>query len=121
MINHKDRRHYPRTKIKLPVVKMAKEGLVDGEIQDLSVAGAFIRCPAMPQANDSFHMVISAKGRLISITAEMVWRDFDKLKNKNKLRGIGVRFKKIFSGDRLFLREILAKHQRNILVPWLPR
>ena len=68
MSNHKERRYYPRTKVKLPVVRMAGDDLVDSEIEDLSLGGAFIRCSMMPNGKDNFHMVISAQGRLISIT-----------------------------------------------------
>jgi len=72
MLNHEERRHSPRSNIKLPVVMIASESIVDGEIQDISLGGAFIRCPTMPNPKDSFHMVITSKGRLISIIAEVV-------------------------------------------------
>ena len=39
MSNPKERRHYPRPKVKLPVVKMVGNDLVDGEIEDLSLGG----------------------------------------------------------------------------------
>lgn len=75
MSSHNERRYYPRTKVKLPVVRMAGDDLVDGEIEDLSLGGAFIRCSVMPNGKDNFHMVISAQGRLISITGEVAWKD----------------------------------------------
>ena len=59
MSDPKERRYYPRTKVKLPVVKMVGNDLVDGEIEDLSLGGAFIRCSAMPNGEDNFHMVIT--------------------------------------------------------------
>jgi c-di-GMP-binding flagellar brake protein YcgR len=121
MVNPKERRNYPRAKIKLPVVKMAGTGLVNGEIQDLSLGGAFIRCQEMANTKEKFHMVISAKGRLISIIGEVVWEDVNEINNKTTLRGIGVRFKQIFSGDRRFLREVIASHHRKKLTAWLPR
>jgi hypothetical protein len=121
MSNHEERRDYPRTKIKLPVVKMAGDDLVDGEIQDLSLGGAFIRCSAMPNDKDNFHMVISAKGRLISLIGEMVWKDVHTFKNKTTLRGMGIRFRQLLIGDRQFLRDVIAKHQRNKFLAWLPR
>jgi len=121
MLNRKERRNYPRAKIKLPVVKMAGNGLVKGEIQDLSLGGAFIRCPEMANTKDKFHMVISAKGRLMSIIGEVVWQDVNKINKKTTLRGMGVRFRQIFSGDRRFLREVIASHHSNKLTAWLPR
>lgn len=121
MSTPKERRYYPRTKVKLPVVKMAGNDLVDGEIQDLSLGGAFIRCSAMPNGKDNFHMVISAKGRLISLTGEMVWKDVQKSNNQTRFRGIGVRFDKLLSCDRQFLRDVIDKHQKNKFTAWLPK
>ena len=121
MFNHEDRRRYRRAKIKLPVVRMAAEALVDGEILDLSLGGAFIRCSATPNVNDKVYIVISAKGRLISITGEVVWSDVDKFNSKTALGGMGVSFKKILNGDRRFLLDVIGRRQRNILGAWLLR
>ena len=121
MSSHNERRYYPRTKVKLPVVRMAGDDLVDGEIEDLSLGGAFIRCSAMPNGKDNFHMVISAQGRLISITGEMAWKDVQKFNNKATFRGMGVRFRQILLGDRQFLRDVIAEHHKNKFTAWLPR
>jgi len=121
MSNHKERRDYPRTKIKLPVVKMAGNDLVDGEIQDLSLGGAFIRCSAMPNVMDNFHMVISAKGRLISLTGEMVWKDVNTFKEKTTFCGMGIRFRQLLTGDRQFLRDVIAKNHKNKFLAWFTR
>jgi hypothetical protein len=119
MANSRERRNYPRAKIKLPVVKMAGDGLVNGEIQDLSVGGAFIRCPETANTKDNFHMVISAKGRLMSIIGEVVWQEVNTINAKNIFRGMGVRFKQILNGDRRFLLEVIASHHDNRLASWL--
>jgi len=109
MLNPEERRHYPRSNIKLPVVMITGESLVDGAIQDISLGGAFIRCPTMPNPKDSFHMVITSKGRLISIIAEVVWSDGHKFKSKAALGGIGVRFRQLLHGDRRFLANMVAE------------
>ena len=121
MSDPKERRYYPRTKVKLPVVKMVGSDLVDGEIEDLSLGGAFIRCSAMPNGKDTFRMVISAKGRLISLTGEMVWKDVKKSKNQTTFRGMGVRFSQLLIGDRQFLRDVIVKHHRNKFTARLPK
>ena len=100
---------------------MAADGLIDGEIQDLSLGGAYIRCLEMPNSKDELHMVITARGRLISITGEMVWSDVNESNGKTRLRGIGVRFRKVFNGDRRFLLDVIGKQQKNIFGGWLPR
>jgi hypothetical protein len=121
MSNPKERRHYPRTKVKLPVVKVVENDLVDGEIEDLSLGGAFIRCSAMPNGKKTFHMVISVKGRLISLTGEMVWKDVQEFNNQTMFRGMGVRFQQLLIGDRQFLRDVIAKHHKNKFTAWLPK
>jgi hypothetical protein len=121
MSNPNERRYYPRIKVKLPVVRMAGKDLIDAEIEDLSLGGAFIRCSVMPNGKDNFHMVISAQGRLISVTGEVVWKDVQKLNNQTRFRGMGVRFSQLLIGDRQFLRDVIAKHHRNKFLAWLPR
>ncbi len=109
MLNPEERRHYPRSNIKLPVVMIAGGSLVDGEIQDISLGGAFIRCPTMPNPKDGFHMVITSKGRLISIIAEVVWSGGHKFKSQAALSGIGVRFRRLLHGDRRFIANMVAE------------
>jgi hypothetical protein len=100
---------------------MVGDDLVDGEIEDISLGGAFIRCSTMPNGKDSFHMVISAKGRLISLTGEMVWKDVQKFNNQTRFRGMGVRFNQLLSGDRQFLRDVIAKQHKKKFTAWLPK
>jgi len=121
MVKPKERRNYRRVKIKLPVVKMAGNGLLNGEIRDLSMGGAFIRCREAFDTKEKFHMVITAEGRLMSILGEVVWQDFKNINNKTTVRGMGVQFRHILSGDRQFLRELIASHHSNKLTAWLPR
>jgi hypothetical protein len=121
MVNGRERRSHPRVKIKLPVVKKTDNGLIKGEIQDLSLAGAFICCSEMAKTKDEFHMVISTKGRLMSIIGEVVWLEVNKNKHKKSIPGMGVRFKQILNGDRSFLRQIIASHYSNRVPSWLPR
>jgi hypothetical protein len=66
-------------------------------------------------------MVISAKGRLISLTGEMVWKDVQKLNSQTRFRGMGVRFNKLLIGERQFLRDVIAKHHKNKFTAWLPK
>ena len=121
MSNPNERRYYPRIKVKLPVVRIAGKDLIDAEIEDLSLGGAFIRCSVMLNGKDNFHMVISAQGRLISVTGEVVWKDVQKLNNQTRFRGMGVRFRQLLIGDRQFIRDVIAKHHRNKFLAWLPR
>ena len=113
MFKQQERRQYLRAKVKLPVVMMTGNRLVDGEIQDLSMGGAFIQCLEVPNPKDNFSMVITTGGRLISVTAAVVWSGTQKFSNKNVLGGIGVRFKQMFTADRRFLEDVIANHYKN--------
>jgi len=113
MFKQQERRQYHRATVKLPVVIMTGNGLIDGEIQDLSLGGAFIHCLEMPNPSDNFSMVITAEGRLISVTAAVVWTGTQRFSNKNVLGGIGVRFKQIFINDRRFLKDVMTKHYKK--------
>jgi hypothetical protein len=57
----------------------------------------------------------------MSIIGEVVWQDVNKINNKNAMGGMGVQFRQVFSGDRRFLREVIASHRSNKLTAWLPR
>ena len=113
MFRQQERRQFHRATVKLPVVIMTGNSLIDGEIQDLSTGGAFIHCLEMPIPSDNFSMVITAEGRLVSVTAAVVWTGTQRFSNKNVLGGIGVRFKQIFTDDRRFLKDVIANHYKN--------
>ena len=113
MFRRQERRQYHRAAVKLPVVIMTGNSLMDGEIQDLSMGGAFIHCLEMPNPSDNFSMVITAEGRFISVTAAVVWTGTQRSSSKNVLGGIGVRFKKIFINDRPFLKDMITKHYKK--------
>jgi hypothetical protein len=121
MYPYSERRHHPRVKIKLPVVGRTGNALVDGEIKDLSLGGAYILCPAVFEVNATFQVVISVAGRLVSIKVEMIWLDVRTLDNHTRMRGMGVRFRQIFNGDRSFLLDVITKRHQSRLVAWLSR
>ena len=113
MFRRQERRQYHRATVKLPVVIMTGNSLMDGEIQDLSMGGAFIHCLEMPNPSDNFSMVITAEGRFISVTAAVVWTGTQRSSSKNVLGGIGVRFKQIFINDQRFLKDVITKHYKK--------
>ena len=103
-------RRHPRAEIKWPVVMLTHNGLVDGKTENLSLGGAFIRFPEHPNVNHRLSLVITAKGRLISLTAEVVWSDTYRRGDKSRFCGIGLRFTKIMVSDRQYLNSAISKH-----------
>lgn len=104
----KEHRQHPRARIKWPVVMTTSNGLLDGKTQNLSLGGAFICCPGMPNLSDSFRLVISAKERLILVVAEVVWPDARQLNEKTIFRGMGVQFTTVFGDDRQYLSGVIS-------------
>jgi hypothetical protein len=113
MFDQQERRQYPRATIKLPVVMAAENLLVDGTIQDLGLGGAFVHCLEMPIPRDNFRMIITAEGRLISVSAEVVWTGTHRLNNKTLVAGMGVRFRQILNADRMILGNVIARRYRK--------
>ena len=88
------------------------DGFLDGQTQNLSGGGAFIRCPEVPDFDDAFGVVMTARCRLILVTAETVWSDVHSVNDETVFHGIGVHFKRIFNDDRLFLHGVIARHRQ---------
>ncbi|MDH3952514.1 MAG: PilZ domain-containing protein, partial [Deltaproteobacteria bacterium] len=68
-----ENRRHARARIKWPVVMTTSNGLIDGQTHNVSLGGAFIRCPEKPDLEDNFRLVMSTKDRLVLVNAEIVW------------------------------------------------
>ncbi len=107
-LGSKENRRHPRARIKWPVVMNTPNGLVDGRTKNLSLGGAFVRCPDMPHLEDNFRLVLTAKERLILVNAEVVWSDGNRSNGKSSFQGMGIRFTKISINDRAFLSGVIS-------------
>ena len=85
-------------------------GLVDGQTQNISLGGAFIRCPEKINLKDRFRLVMTTKDRLILVNAEVVWSNGHKSKSKSAYHEMGVRFTNISGNDRTFLSGVISSH-----------
>jgi hypothetical protein len=85
-------------------------GLVDGQTQNISLGGAFVRCRETPDLQENFRMVMTAKERLILVNAEVIWSNESESNDKSTFLGIGVRFTHISSNDRTFLRSVISSY-----------
>ena len=106
----RENRRHRRVKIKWPVVMTTISGLVDGRTHNVSLGGAFIRCPQKPTLEDNFRLVMTTKDRLILVNAEVVWSNGHKSEGKSTHHEMGVRFTKLSSNDRTFLSGVISKH-----------
>ena len=83
-------------------------GLVDGKTRNISLGGAFVRCPAKPDLEDKFRLVMTSKDRLILVNAEVIWSNGHKAEGKSSHHDMGVRFTNISGNDRTFLSGVIS-------------
>lgn len=105
-----ENRRHPRVKIKWPVVMTTANGLADGQTQNISLGGAFIRCLKKPNLEGNFRLVMTTKDRLILVNAEVVWSNGRKSEGRANHHEMGVRFTKLSSNDRTFLSGVISSH-----------
>ena len=105
-----ENRRHARARIKWPVVMTTSNGLVDGQTHNVSLGGAFIRCPEKPDLEDNFRLVMSTKDRLVLVNAEIVWSNGRKSEGKSAYHEMGIRFTKISGNDRTFLSGVISNH-----------
>ena len=107
---YKENRRHRRAKMKCLAVMTTPNGLVDGQTRNLSLGGALVCCAEIPDLEDSFRLVLTTKERLILVNAELVWSNGDGSTGRSTSHGIGIRFTKISSDDRIFLSSVISSH-----------
>ena len=101
----RERRAYPRAKIKWAVTVKTDKGTMDGVTSDVTPNGVFIHCQKPLRLNVVFEMAIDIPNSEHSITAkaEVVWSNRWGPDDEISPRGMGVRFVKISSEARKFI------------------
>ena len=101
----------PRAAIEWPAVIMTLNGQMDGTIRNLSLSGAFIACPEMPDLEDKFVLVTQADdGMVLKLTAEKVWSANFNLDGKTVFSGVGVRFTEVSEDDHQIIKSAVSQH-----------
>ena len=89
----RNKRLYPRSKVRWPVTMTTPIGTIEGETKDVSTLGAYIQCqePLNPSENFLLSVRLPA-GSPLRVFAEVVWSKSTDLESKNGPLGMGVRF-----------------------------
>jgi len=114
----KDRRGYPRAKLKWPVAMQTEEGSTEGVTRNITPDGCFITCRRPLRLNVVFDLTIKipkSKGS-IKATAEVVWSNIYGPDDEISPRGMGVRFIKITSEARKFIAQASLEHFKSLKV-----
>ena len=111
----KDRRGYPRAKIKWPVAIKTEEGSAEGVTRNITPDGCFISCRRPLRLNVVFDLTIRIPNSKSSITAnaEVVWSNIYGPDDEITPRGMGVRFIKISSEARKFIAQACLEHFKS--------
>ena len=114
----KDRRGYPRAKLKWPVAMQTEEGSTEGVTRNITPDGCFITCRRPLRLNVVFDLVIKIPKSSSSIkaTAEVVWSNIYGPDDEISPRGMGVRFIKISSEARKFIAQASLEHFKSLKV-----
>jgi len=65
------RREYSRVKVSWPVLIYTGEGLIEGEIKDISLDGAMIRCEKLPNLDHEVDLSIAVPDSVVPVTASV--------------------------------------------------
>ena len=110
----REKRKHPRIDVEWPVTMMTAEVDIDGEIENISADGAYIRCRMLLLENDIFVMGIwDLDGKPLWIGAEVVWTNFTPTPDPGPTPiGVGVRFTTISEEDLQLLVNVLSEYSK---------
>ena len=88
-----ENRQHVRTAVRFPIHILAADGSRQGEAEDISLGGAFIRCenPRPPDAKVLLTYE-SLSGNKQYVIARVVWTNLESQGSSNKPIGMGVEF-----------------------------
>ena len=107
----REKRRYYRAEVSWPVVVFTSSGPVTGVTQNLSLGGALVRCPDVPEMEDIFRLVIKPAARqALQVNAEKVWSG-TVVSEDFMPRGMGVSFTFAANDeDRQLIGKAISKH-----------
>ena len=111
MITKDERRTHPRTAVDWPAMIVTQEACIGGETRNISQTGAFIHCLTEPENGKQLRLVFRdpLRHKWVLVAAELAWSNISSCDDIGSC-GIGVRFKRVFDHDHLFLNSVTADH-----------
>jgi hypothetical protein len=96
----KERRMYPRVRVRRAVSIIAAEGLRRGETEDMSLEGAFIRCEKPARPNEKVLLTFQDHSSDTLVFAQVVWTNDGSQDSGDRPTGMGVQFLQFFNHKR---------------------
>jgi hypothetical protein len=93
----KEQRIHPRCLVRWPVSVLAADGLRQGETEDISLGGAFIRCEKPPRPKEKVLLTFEDYSSSMRVFAQVAWTNLASEDSRDKPTGMGVQFLKLLS------------------------
>jgi Tfp pilus assembly protein PilZ len=122
MFTECDKRQYDRMRISLPVFIETSNGFLEGEIENISVGGAFIECANSLSIGKIIYIaIIKIPGlhRHLLAKAQLIWKNNAGCNNGGMSQGLGVKFTKIDEVDQEVILTLVsngAEEQKNVVL-----
>ena len=88
-----EKREHPRMPITLPAIIVTAAVVIEGEIENISLSGAFIRCQKQLEPGDRLTVIAKLPTNpSFSSHAEVVWSRMPRPEDEETSRGMGVKF-----------------------------
>lgn len=91
-MNVTERRKYPRIRVRWAVSIQAADGSSQGEMEDISLGGAFIRCEKPPRPNEKVLLNYRDHSKKTQVIAQVTWINHESEGSRDEPTGIGVKF-----------------------------
>ena len=110
----KDNREYSRVEVCWPVTMHTGKKLLVGEIKDISVSGALIRCEELPSPEETIEISIELSSLFyVSATVENVRFNVDDSQSDGIIYELAVRFKEMTEDGRIMLHNAIEQEARE--------
>ena len=109
-----DRRTPTRIRARWPVVVLTAKGVLLAETRDISSEGVFISCEEPLNPQEKLRVFIMAPNhRPLEIPAEVAWSNPHASEQETAPKGMGLRFTKQSSDQRVRLQDIVTQHYQT--------
>lgn len=115
-----DKRQYDRMCISLPVFIETSNGFLEGEVENISVGGAFIKCTNSLSIGEIIYIAIAKIPELhrhLLAKAQLIWKNNAGCNNGGMSQGLGVKFTKFDEVDQEVILALVSngsEEQKNV-------
>ncbi len=111
MTDYVEKRQHPRIPVRWPVTIITKQGSIEGESRNITIAGLFVHCLEKLEKNEEYQMIIKIPEKeSLLLNGRVVWSNFENVDFNASYVGMGFCFIKISKEDRDVLGEVISRY-----------